>query len=63
MTASVILTYAVFCDPAREHWTSQEGRVCATLANRSLEPLSPFMQVVATCKVHWRGIIVDIWGA
>jgi hypothetical protein len=49
MTSSVVLTYAVFCDLAAEHWTSQEGRVCATSTNRSLEPPSPYFNL-HSCK-------------
>jgi hypothetical protein len=50
MTSSVVLPYAVFCDPTTEHWTSQEGRVCATSTNRSLEPPSLYF-TLHSCKL------------
>ena len=50
MTSSLVLPYAVFCEPAVEHWTSPEGRVCATSTNRSLEPPSRYF-TLHSCKL------------
>jgi hypothetical protein len=49
-TLFLVLPYAVFCEPAVEHWTSQEARFCATATNRSLEPPS-FYFTLHSCKL------------